>query len=78
MEIKSNGLQSALAGVQRGLRELDRAAQQVASVSVTRQEPVSLAKALVESIQAQRQVEASASVVRRIDQSLGSLVDIFV
>ena len=78
MEIKANGLQAGLEGVQRGLRDLNRAAQDIASASVTRAEPVALADALVDAIEAQRQVEASADAVRSYDQTVGSLIDIFV
>lgn len=78
MEIKANGLRSGLEGIQRGLRDLNQAAQEIASANVTRAEPVSLADSLVAAIEAQRQVEASANVVRRVDQTVGSLIDIFV
>ena len=78
MEIKANGLQAGLEGVQRGLRDLNRAAADIASNNATRAEPVALADALVDAIEAQRQVEASANAVRRYDQTVGSLIDIFV
>jgi flagellar hook protein FlgE len=71
-------LQTALSGIDRSARRLDRAAQDVASASVRRSEPVDLVDPLVRALEAQRALEASAKVVERTDKMLGTLLDTFV
>ena len=68
-------LQAALGGIQRASRKLDGAAQQIATAPTRRDEPTELADPLVRALEAQRALEASARVVRRADQMLGTLLD---
>ena len=66
--------QTALGGIESGLRQLDAAAQKVATAPVRRDEPTELADPLVEALVAQRAIEASAAVMKRADDALGSLL----
>lgn len=70
-------LAHALSGVQTNLRGLDRSAHEIASAQAERVEPVELIDPLVDSIVQQRALEASASVIRRVDEALGTLIDTF-
>jgi hypothetical protein len=76
MDTTFTGLSAGLAGIQRGLTQLNDAAQRIASGSVDGTSPAPLAGALVDALEAQIQTEASANVVRRIDEVLGTLIDI--
>jgi hypothetical protein len=67
-------LQIALGGIQRASRKLDGAAQEIATAPVRREEPKALADPLVRALEAQRALEASASLVRRTDEMLRSLL----
>jgi hypothetical protein len=69
--------QIALGGVQRNLRDLQKAAHEIATAPVRRVEPVALSDALVDALVAQRALEACANVVRRTDQALATLLDGF-
>ena len=68
-------LQTALGGIQRNLRKLDDAANEIATAPARDAEPTEIDKALVEALEAQRALEASALVMRRADQALGTLLD---
>jgi hypothetical protein len=74
MDKISGVFQTALGGVQSGLKRLDTAAQKIATAPVRRDEPTELADPLV----AQRSLEASAAVIRRADDALGTLLDALV
>ena len=76
MDTTFAGLSAGLAGIQRGLTQLNDAAQRIASGSVDGTSPAPLAGALVDALEARIQTEASANVVRRIDEALGTLIDI--
>lgn len=76
MDTTFTGLSAGLAGIQRGLAQLNDAAQRIASGNTDGASPAPLATALVNALEAQIQTEASASVVRRIDEVLGTLIDI--
>jgi len=67
--------QIALGGVQSSLKALDAAAQKIATAPVRRDEPTDLADPLVAALVAQRSLEASAAVMQRADDALGSLLD---
>jgi hypothetical protein len=71
-------LQTALGGVQSSLRRLEAAAQKIASAPVRGHEPAELADPLVDALVAQRSLEASAAVMRRADEVLGTLLDALV
>ena len=68
-------LQTALAGIQRNLRKLHEAADEIATAPVRHAEPTELDKPLVAALEAQRALEASAAVMRRADEALGSLLE---
>ncbi len=76
MDTTFTGLGAGLAGIQRGLSDLNDAAQRIASGDPKDARPAPLAAALVDALEAQIQTEASANVVRRIDETLGTLIDI--
>ena len=69
---------SALGGVQASLKKLNRAANEIATAPVRRTEPTELVDPLVDALEAQRALEASAKVLQRADQVLGTLLDTFV
>ena len=66
--------QTALDGIQRGMRKLHEAAHEIATAPVDRQEPTELAEPLVEMLEAQRAIEASAEVLRRANDALDSVL----
>jgi flagellar hook-associated protein FlgK len=67
--------QTALGGVRSSLRRLDTATQQIATAPVRSDEPADLADPLVDALATQRALEASAAVLRRADEMLGTLID---
>ncbi len=69
---------SALGGVQASLKKLNRAANEIATAPMRRTEPTELVDPLVDALEAQRALEASAKVAQRADQVLGTLLDTFV
>jgi flagellar basal body rod protein FlgC len=69
--------ESALGGVQTSLRKLNQAAHDVATGPVRRTEPTELVDPLVDALEAQRTLEASAKVLQRADEMLGSMLDTF-
>ena len=74
----SGVFQTALGSVQSSLKRLDTAAQKIATAPVRRDEPTELADPLVDALVAQRSLEASAEVIRRADDALGTLLDALV
>ena len=68
-------LKIALGGIQTNLRKLNDAANEIATAPARGADPIDLDKALVAALEAQRAIEASAVVMRRADQSLGTLLD---
>ena len=66
---------TALDGIQTNLRKLHEAAQQIASAPARGSEPVEVVEPLVDMIQAQRAIEASAVVLRRANDALDSVLD---
>jgi hypothetical protein len=78
MDKISGVLQIAMGGIERASRKLRDAAQEVASAPARRDEPTELVDPLVRALEAQRALEASANVVRRTDEMLGTLLDTFV
>ena len=73
----STAIASALSGIQSGLRGLERSAHAIATGHGDRAEPVDLVEPLVDAIVYQRALEASANVLHRVDDALGSLIDTF-
>ena len=73
---KITGLnQTALDGIQRGMRKLHEAAHEIATAPVERVEPSELAEPLVSMLEAQRAIEASAVVMRRANDAFDSVLD---
>ncbi len=68
-------LRTALGGIQTNLRKLNDAANEIATAPARGAEPTDFDKALVEALEVQRAIEASAVVMRRADQALGTLLD---
>jgi len=75
MDKISGVAQIALGGIRSNLRRLDAAAHEVATAPVRRAEPTDLVDPLVAALEAQRALEASASVLKRADEVLGTLLD---
>ena len=69
---------TALGGIQTSLKKLNQAANEIATAPVRRTEPTELVDPLVDALEAQRALEASAKVLQRADQVLGTLLDTFV
>lgn len=69
-----SAMHSALAGIHKGLRGLERNAAEVAAAAGNPEESVPV-KPLVESKIHQRQVEANAKVLETADEMIGSLFD---
>ncbi|MGE0080226.1 MAG: hypothetical protein AB7U81_02900 [Thiohalomonadaceae bacterium] len=67
-------MQSALQGVRRGIEGLDRSAAAVARAAGSEGQ-ASVVKPLVAAMSHRLQVQASASVLRTVDQTLGTLLD---
>ncbi len=67
--------QTALSGIQTNLRKLNDAANDIATAPARGAEPTELDKSLVDALEAQRAIEASAVIMRRADQALGTLLD---
>lgn len=68
-----DAMTTARAGIERGLAQAASAASVIAGGSG---EPADLTRAAVDSLQALRQVEASAKAMQRTDRALGTLLDI--
>ena len=68
-------LQYALAGIQTGYRDLAQSAHEIATSHSG--EPEDLVEPLVDALVQQRALEASASIMRRADEMLGTLIDTF-
>ena len=66
---------TALDGIQTNLRKLHEAAHQIASAPAQAGEPVEVVGPLVEMIEAQHAIEASAVVLRRVNDTLDSVLD---
>ncbi len=68
-------LSTGMRGIQRGMRSLQQEAQNVAQATADGAAPVELAESLVNTLQYQRGIQASAKVIQRADEPLGSLID---
>jgi hypothetical protein len=66
---------TALDGIQTNLRKLHEAAHKIASAPARGAEPVEVVEPLVEMIEAQRAIEASAAVLRRANDALDSVLN---
>ena len=76
MQITS-ALGNALYGIKKGLTDLDRNAAKVASADTfNSQNPTDIAQPLVDIQNNRLQVEASAKVMKTVDETIGSLIDI--
>jgi hypothetical protein len=73
---KITGLNTtALDGIQANSRKLHEAAHKIAAAHVERQEPVELVEPLVEMLEAQRAIEASAVALRRANDAFDSVLE---
>jgi hypothetical protein len=73
---KITGLnQTAFDGIQRGMRKLHEAAHEIATAPVERTEPTELVRPLVEMLEAQRAIEASAVVLRRANDAMDCVLE---
>ena len=72
MDVKS-AFGSAVTGIQRGMQGLDRNADEIAKASKGQGDDI--AGPLVDSRINRLQVEASASMVKTVDDAIGTLLD---
>lgn len=75
MVVGGSILSTGLQGVQKGLQQASRAAEQVAKASTVDVGETDLTGAAVELAQAKLQVQASIMVAKRADEMLGTLLD---
>jgi hypothetical protein len=66
---------TALDGIQTNPRKLHEAARKIASTAVRGAEPAEVVEPLVEMLEAQRAVEASAVVLRRAGDAIDSVLE---
>ena len=66
---------TALEGIQTNPRNLHEAAHQIAAAPAQGAGPVEVVEPLVEMIEAQHAIEASAVVLRRVNDTLDSVLD---
>ncbi len=72
-----SALSFGLMGIQRGFEGIRHNAQQVAEATTTLPEPdIGVVKPLVNMISDRTQVEISAKVVKAVDETIGSLLDV--
>lgn len=70
----NNALGTAITGIRRGMEGLDRNAAEVAQASKGNGDDI--AAPLVDSKVNRLQVEASVSMVKTLDETIGSLLDV--
>ena len=75
VDVSFSAFSHALKGVQRGLEGLTRSAQDVASANTRDPGLSELSAALVASLESAAQIEASAAVIKQVDEMLGTLID---
>ena len=76
MQITS-ALGNALYGIQKGLTGMDRNAAKIASAEAfNSQDPAVVAQPLVDMQNNRLQVEVSAKIMKTVDATIGSLIDV--
>ena len=69
-------LQVGATAMQAGIQQAGQAAAKI--VDVTNNNDTSLSQSVVDLLQAEHQVKASAQVIKTADQMMGAMIDIFV
>ncbi|HAB55950.1 MAG TPA: flagellar biosynthesis protein FlgE [Cellvibrionales bacterium] len=69
-------LQVGTAAMQAGMQQAGQAAAEIAAVA--KNNDASLNHSVVDLLQAEHQVKASAQLVKTADQMMGAMIDIFV
>ena len=73
----SSALGNALSGIQKGLAGVDKNATKIASAdALNSQNPTDVAQSLVDMQSNRQQVEVSAKLMKTVDATIGSLLDI--
>ena len=73
----SSALGTALHGIQKGLTGMDRNAAKIASAEAfNSQDPAVVAQPLVDMQNNRLQVEVSAKIMKTVDATIGSLIDV--
>lgn len=67
--------QVALAGIERNMKSLHRAATEIAQAAVNGREPTEFADPLVRALVAERAVEASSEVLKRSNEAFDSVLE---
>lgn len=68
-------LNAGVAGMQSGMHAAQRAASDIARAPVTQADTPPMTQSMVDLRLAERQVEASAAVVKTADEVLGTMID---
>jgi hypothetical protein len=71
----TSALNDALSGIRKGLAELDRTAGRIAGGGAFK-DAADLAQSMVALQEDRRQVELSAKVMKSVDDTLGTLLDV--
>ena len=74
--ISNSLLQVGASAMQAGIQQASQAAAEITGVA--NNNDTSLSDSVVELLQAENQVKASAQVVKTADQLMGSMIDLFV
>lgn len=75
----TSALGKALYGMQKGLTDLDKNAAKIAGADTfNSQNPTDVAQPLIDMQNNRLQIEASAKVMKTVDETIGSLLDIVV
>lgn len=73
----TSALNNALHGIQKGLADMDRTAGRIAGGEAFKgQDAADLAQSMVALQENRRQVELSAKVMKSVDDTLGTLLDV--
>ncbi len=75
MVVGGSILSTGLQGIQKGLQQASKAADQVAKASTVDVGEADLTGAAVDLMQAKLQVQASVMVAKRAEEMLGTLID---
>ncbi len=67
--------QTSLAGIQRNMESLHKAANDIAQAAVNGREPTEFADPLVRALVAERAIEASAEMLKRSNEAIDSVLE---
>lgn len=71
-------LNNGVAGIQKGLNNMNKASAEIAQLSVSDDPAADLTKSAVSLLESKVQVEANAKVLETASKTIGSIIDITV